>query len=516
MATDDALEAELSYWVGHSQAFSCAEALRFAPPELEHQSLSRVFAASERLVRISNEALGNPWYVPRVLLFRKCATLNIRLAEAKLFCLTEELLSRYLSAVLGLDHSWGLTETVRTLGEETGLLRQGVLGGFVFPFARVFSWLSRANRRIALETLRETEPRGTWCPPSHEQVMAALQEGLNRCDPVDVQIARARAKLSSARRPTLAELGHKYRLTKERIRQREHQFWEELPTAPLARRRPFIAALTLDALRTRGDVLCLLESSETILRRFVWRCAGIPEAKLAELGLVVLGHTLKDLASLTEKRVCASAIDADFLTDALYQSGRIGLSATEVRVLAAQAARQRSNSLRFTERLYIALEQIGKPAHYSEVADVHNTMWPDKVKSEANVHASLGREKHGVVWVGMKGTFALKEWGLERPTEGLYDTVAKIVRDRHRITGRPVPHSVIMFELGKHRKVFNPRSLPFALGCNAALRRAGKDTYLPAESIPEPDGDQEKRLDQVLAEFEQEASKESNRRAGER
>ncbi|MGQ9707244.1 MAG: hypothetical protein ACUVWP_09695, partial [bacterium] len=63
-------------------------------------------------------------------------------------------------------------------------------------------------------------------------------------------------------------------------------------------------------------------------------------------------------------------------------------------------------------RLYITLSSIGKPSHYSELTEKHNTLFPDRALSEQNVHTTLTRsEEEGIVWIGIKGVYALKKWG---------------------------------------------------------------------------------------------------------
>ena len=156
------------------------------------------------------------------------------------------------------------------------------------------------------------------------------------------------------------------------------------------------------------------------------------------------------------------------------------------------------------EKAYLALRRVGKPAHFSEVCSVYNSMFADDPPTEHNVLAVLDRGKHGIVWIGIKGTYALQEWGYERPSMGLHKAVAEIVRDRYRETGQPVPLGVITTELGKYRRIVSPPNVPLAAGMNPELRRLYGDVFAPIDASDtirdESDADE---LDRVLREFGQ-------------
>ena len=122
---------------------------------------------------------------------------------------------------------------------------------------------------------------------------------------------------------------------------------------------------------------------------------------------------------------------------------------------------------------------------------------------EHNIHALLSWEGHGVVWIGVRGTYALEEWGYEHPSKTLFDTVAEIVEERHGATGKPVPFTVIAAEMGKYRPLVKDSSLAFAAYCNPRLKRVSKNSFVPR--IPGDEGQEAiaaDELDRILQEFE--------------
>jgi len=158
-----------------------------------------------------------------------------------------------------------------------------------------------------------------------------------------------------------------------------------------------------------------------------------------------------------------------------------------------------------TEKVYFVLKQIGRPAHFSEVADTYTEMFPEESVTEHSIHAVLLHEKNGVVWTGSKGTFALEEWGYERPPISIHDAVAEIVKQRYEVTGNPVRFNVIEAEIGKYRKFINPNSIMIAAYCNPRLNNVYNDYFVPKDDDVE-NGESEindSRLDQVLREFEE-------------
>ena len=166
------------------------------------------------------------------------------------------------------------------------------------------------------------------------------------------------------------------------------------------------------------------------------------------------------------------------------------------------------NKLTKQEKVYLALKHIGKSAHYSEVARVYNQMYPEDGMSEHNIHAILSRcaypdlELYGIVLVGVKGTYGLKEYGYERPGMTLFDTVTKIVEDKYSIGQRPVHINVIVSELGKYRSEVNPASLAFATGMNPDIHQIEKDYFVPrvANGVTDSE-DKAKDIDRILRDF---------------
>ena len=122
------------------------------------------------------------------------------------------------------------------------------------------------------------------------------------------------------------------------------------------------------------------------------------------------------------------------------------------------------------------------------------------------IHNVLIADKRFVL-VG-NGLYALKEWGYERPSKTLFETVAEIVEIFYKRTGKPVPFTIIMTEIGKYRKITNVASLTIAAHFNPNLRCVSKNSFMPKgpndQAQDEVSVDQ---LDKILQEFSKSSEK---------
>jgi hypothetical protein len=144
---------------------------------------------------------------------------------------------------------------------------------------------------------------------------------------------------------------------------------------------------------------------------------------------------------------------------------------------------RKSNS-RMSEKVIATLRSLKKPAHFSKVHDKFHSQFPDLHVSENSIHAILDRltKKDEVVWIGIKGTYALREWGYTRPELGLYETVTEIVTKHYEEFGTPITQNKIQLEMSKYRRVINKSSLIMAISLNKDILCVSKNCYTPANS----------------------------------
>jgi hypothetical protein len=223
---------------------------------------------------------------------------------------------------------------------------------------------------------------------------------------------------------------------------------------------------------------------------------------LSNIKMVILGALPEDAMLPKSSSSIFEDIDVASIVSRWESEGRLCLIKSDLQTLAESISRFRRRQFNKGQKVYLALRTIGKPAHSAKIAEVYNYLFPDYPSTDHNIHAVLSHEKYGVVWIGIRSTFALKEWGYEHPSETLFDTVTKIVEEKYKETSQPVPFEIIVTEMGKYRQFVNHNSLTIAADCNPNLRRIGKNSFIPKE--PGEETQEEilaEKLDIILREF---------------
>ena len=145
--------------------------------------------------------------------------------------------------------------------------------------------------------------------------------------------------------------------------------------------------------------------------------------------------------------------------------------------------RQMSEALTRKSQAYVALKIIGKAAHYTEVIEVCDSLWPNRSgPTEAYINALAAAAKsseNGVVHIGRKGMYGLSEHGYSKPTQSLTETVAEIVHDEYAQTGRPVSADFVINRIRSYRHDPDTNSVKMALSFHNELKSVGNSMYVP-------------------------------------
>lgn len=522
MDTDE-IANELDTFASFPRAFTLWELLDSIDSDIDREKLQGAFFSDRRFIRLGPR---EGYYVPERALLRWFIHLSLRLAQAGQARFDQRQLAMAMSS-LRCAGRWEVPlPQIVEFGERFAFCIQSrESSGYVFPVARLLSFMSPSRLKVAADLLKSAadlrEPRAL----SEADLRSLAEQVLSPFQTRVACVVQAREGLLDPKRLTLEETAGRLsvslgtrRLTRERIRQLEAQFWRKITKqATEAFLQPLLGALLRDVMGRHGSLILRTDCHEGCLRRFVAKCAGISWAELPSGGLAILGARPDDLAILSSPSWFPDEIDQDLIARRLHSEAGLGLVDGDVRVLAGCMSRYLADDFNGAQRLariqrvYLALRDIGKPAHYSAIAEVHNRMFPEAAISEHNVHTVLSLQQHGVVWIGVRGTYAFKEWGYEHPSKGLSETVADIVEKQYGATGTPVPFAVIAAEMGKLRRVVKSSSLASATHYNPRLRRVPSDSFVPGtpddqaeEEIPEDD------LDRILQEFEEDVVDDSD------
>ena len=401
-------------------------------------------------------------FIPKKTYIEWFVELNLKLAKAKVARLNGARLGMLMSS-LGMDYSCAsmLSNYIET-GDELSLVKPSIISGeYVFPLARALSFhFSSSSRGCLNRAILNTQSDS----PSDWKIY--IGDTLSSLSQIEHQVLEMRFGLGIPSPMTLEQIGQKFELTRERIRQIEEKGLKKLRHP--SRHGNLVVALLSYILR-KGSLI--VEETEKPEMSLILKVFGIPMSYIPLTNLLFIGL---DEPSFQEIRGIRDKIsNLDELAKQLNGLKGLILSSDDWIGITAQMSELSMKRRTKTEKVYLALKQIGKPSHYEAVQEAYCSLFPEENPSVHSIHALLGREELGVVWIGVRGTYALKEWGYERPSSSLLELIADIVCQRYSETLEPVPFSVLQAEVGKHRKIVNRNSVLLASYFNPRLETIG-------------------------------------------
>lgn len=500
------LLGELKTFALWPRCFSVSELLSIVGSSFNREAVRQSLLNHSRFVCLSRSKTEEDLFVYDATLFNWFVSLTTRAVQAATFRLTEHQVAVLMSHLLPSNDRWASPppEGVRWATRLGFLAPSHTAKHYVLPMARLLSFLPPPSFRVAYEILEEFGKKEVWKQPLNVLRDESIRRGFAQFKPTVARIVDSREGLSRGRSLTLEEIGKSLGLTRERVRQLEEGFWNKILIGKEKWRRPFVIALLSSFMSDSGSVIVRVHSSDIRTKRFLAKCAPIPCSELSRIRCLALfpfpSNSL--LATFDKIRAEEIEIDSRSIAAGLERDRNVVLGGDDVRILAEEIAKYRRKRLGREGRVYLALRAIGRPAHYSRVCEYHNALFPEFVLSEGSVHTALGSQRRGMVWTGLRGTYALKEWGYRRPSKKLFEAVTEIVKRFFSQTGRPVALSAIIAEMGKYRQMVNISSVAIASHLNPDLRRVSRDSFIPGtpgdlhqEEIPAEE------LDRILRDF---------------
>ncbi len=514
------LLATFAVW---NRCFTIRDVAEWSDDAVAPSQLRQAFNDDARFILLCQPGWGPEYFLPERTLFRWWAGFNLRLADIRQARLTERQLTTAMNS-LRPEGIWFAPPTdLLNYGRRFGFVAPAWRSGcYVFPLAYILGQVHPMFRPASRTILADLAQQGYRNEVLELSLTEVADSVLSQFGERASHIVKARAGIPPYEKATLEELGKFHGCTRERIRQIEKRFWTRIKSHQAKGRSLVITGLLSGLMRYQGSLVLDLDQAETPLVCFLAKCLGIPYARAKMGNFVVLGTS--DIDTLTDLNLTAPCF-ADEISNQVAKCLDTGplahLAGSDLRQIADAVADEGFVRLNKAQKVYLALRHLEEPAHYSKVTETYNWMYPDDQMTDKNVHAILSRcaapdlEQHGIVWIGVKGTYALKERGYERPDMGIFEAIAKVVEEKYAITRNPVHTTVIATELGKYRQLVNPNSLVFATGANPRLEQVSKDFFVPKNHQQETRPDANSRnLDRVLREFQAYRSGDSQASAG--
>ena len=309
------------------RSFKLEELLDFVELPINQQTLESALLSDSRFICLDSEPMDERHFISKTTLFRWFSNLNLRLAQIRKFRLNEHQLALAMSC-LRRNGRWHIPPTqAMQFGKRLGLVGSAwIPDQYVFPLARLLSFsLMSVDRSILQDILQDfaemarlSIPFGRLQQESLQVLQEALQEVLSRCSNRELYVVKAREGLLTGTEMTLEQISCHLGMTKERVRQLEKKFWQQVlglkqrPDNPFMRRwllkwmlskscrkpqehvtqgrfvRALLTALLCDVMSKQGSLIYNTDSPEAPLKRLIATCLYIPQLELSHLGPVIL------------------------------------------------------------------------------------------------------------------------------------------------------------------------------------------------------------------------------------
>jgi len=470
----------LNIFAQYEHCFTLEDLSNFAEPDFDSKLLKHALLTDSRFILINKGNSKKKYFIPKRRLFQWFCQLNLRLAQAKQTRLSKHQLAKLMS-FLCIHERWDTPPTeVIQFGKQFGFIGSAwTEDQYIFPLAYILSFMSCSLSEVTVKyIIKEISSNTIDVNFSFKHLAQELiQEKFSCFTERECYIIKAREGLLTGKKMTLEWLGIHYGITRERVRQFEFRFWRKFRNPVHA--PTFSRALIYYIMSKQGSLMVKIDSPEMLTIGFLSKCSRVPYATLSHINLAILGALPEDTILLKPRRLLLDNIDSVSIINQWESEGRLCLIKRDLQLFAESIVIFCLKRLNKEQKVYLALRTIGKPAHSAKITEVYNSLFPEHPSTEYNIYAVLGREKYGVVWIGIRSTFALKEWGYEHPSKTLFNTVTKIVEKKYKETTRPVPFTVIVAEMGKYRQVVRNSSLTIASYRNPNLRHIDKNSFIP-------------------------------------
>jgi len=503
MIDDNQVTNVLNVFAQYEYCFTFEDLSNFIEYDFNNELLRHALLNDSRFMQLEEGHSKENHFIPKRRLFQWFCQLSLRLAQAKQPRLSKHQLAMLMNS-LCIKERWDtpLIEVIK-FGKKFGFIGSAWTDNqYFFPLAYVLSFIPHGISKCAIKRIIEDISRNIIDVnlPFKQLTQELIQKGFSCFRERECYIIKAREGLLTGKKMTLEWIGIRKGITRERVRQIESRLWQRIrhPVHALT----FSIALIYNIMSEQGSLITPINSPEALTIRFLAKCAGVPHTTISYIKKMILGALPEDTILPKASSSTFEDINVNSIVNQWESEGQLCLIKSDLQTLAENIVWFRRRHLTKEQKVYLTLRTIGKPAHIVKITEVYNTLFPDQPSTLHNIHAVLSREKYGVVWIGIRSTFALKEWGYEHPSETLFDTVTKIVEKKHNETTRPVSFEIIVAEMGKYRQFVNHNSLTIAVHCNPKLRRIGKNSFIP--KIPGEEMQEEifaEELDRILREF---------------
>lgn len=461
--------------------FSEEDFLYFGETSREKEILFYTFDKDPRFIKISNENLSKNHYLSKQTLFIWYCRTNLKLAKLKIFQIRESQLDYCLTSLCRCERFRYNSSNIISFGKKYGFIDDTDCCDYqyIFPIAYILSFMKGEKPYRVINTIiekisfqQEIDNINYW-----NLSQEFVNKGLACLRGREGYIIKSREGLLTSKKLTLNEIGINENITRERVRQIERKAWKKLTHYSVS--YLFATALLSHIIYMKGCLVFTDNTPESCFVIFLAKCSNINISKISKINKIILGD-MADKIDINKIKITTHFEHIETL-NWLKTNSNVCLNKKNSNELSESISIYCKKALTKEQKVYISLKKIGKPAHFSRISIEYNSLFPNSPSTEHNVHAVLTRKKYGIVNIGIRGTYALREWGYESPSFTLFETVTKIVKKKYKETKKPVHFNIILAEIGKYRSIVNKNSIVIASHCNPTLQRIEQNSFIPIE-----------------------------------
>ena len=430
--------------------------------------------------------------------------LNIKLGSLKIGRLDRRELEKYfINSILKTDNKEILGKLIKK-AEKLSLLE--IDGGcLLFPLANIFSVFFRILNNDFYELIKkiieEENKKRKIRKTDIIKIFSVGNHGDKKSiyDKRNLEIILYRLGLKKSKRFTLEEIGSRYRLTRERVRQIIDKELNILKQNFKIKRALAEMILRYIIINKGRKIYFKDRDKDNIIINLLAYFVDIYICDIDKLKLFYISFDNKEI-KLINKLINLENIGRN-LFESSYEidpKNRLFLSKKDKSIIREEVLKKISRYKIEKELIIKAMERIGRPAHYVDIASECNKIGSDIKVTPNDVLRNLTRksgETEEWTWAGRRGYYALKKWGYKRPKENLFTTVSKIVNKYYREFKRPIHINLIKSEIQKTGRLFSEGSIYFACHENPEIEEIRKNWFVPRKNEKEKVKHEENYID---------------------
>lgn len=407
--------------------FTQEDFLYFADSPDSKKILEDAFTHDSEFIALLNGDLQKKYFISKKTLIKWYLRLSLRLSKEKTFRLNQNQLTALFSFLFVDDRFKYPPSQLVAFGKHYGFIEEipGKNRQYIFPIAHILSYINYAKSSLAINKILEEISLNKTIKNINFKYLCKIfvKKGLSYLKIRENYIIRSREELIDGKKVTLDKIGKIIGITRERVRQIEKKAWIKLNHHTNS--SLFTASLICQIINKQGSLLFSENSPDSYFVKFLAKSSNVPISYL-NINKIILGKIDDDIYKLGFQLI--DDIKYQTVLDWLTSKENICLIKKDLQNLSKCMSNYYKEKLTKEQKVYLALKKIGKPAHFSRIAIAYNSIFINNPSTEHNIHAVLTRKNNGIVNIGIRGTYALKEWGYEKPLLTLFETVRKIVK----------------------------------------------------------------------------------------